>query len=93
MVVGSYDVYVTSEGYIVPETQTKSVTNGATTSFSFTLIPLAVDEWSLTLTGRSTEPVPRTGFASLADPNRLTYTDASGTWSGHRPLAAARKGG
>ena len=47
-----------------------------------TVSPAPVDEWSLILTGRSTEPVPRTGFASLADPNRLTYTDASGTWSG-----------
>jgi parallel beta-helix repeat protein len=41
-----------------------------------------IDEWSITLSGVGSEQLTRVNFESLADGNRLTYTDASGTWSG-----------
>ena len=49
-VVGSYDVYVTKSGYVTPETQTKSVTKGATTSYSFTLSLVPPDTGSIEVT-------------------------------------------
>ena len=41
-----------------------------------------IDEWSITLTGVGSEQLTRANFETLANGNRLTYTDASGTWSG-----------
>ena len=41
-----------------------------------------IDEWSITLTGVGGEQLTRVNFEDLAEGNRLTYTDASGTWSG-----------
>ena len=50
--VGSYDVYVTKNGYVTPLTQTKSVTKDATTSYSFTLSPIVdtIFDGTVTLT-------------------------------------------
>ncbi len=41
-----------------------------------------IDEWSITLNGAGNEQLTRANFESLAESNRLTYTDAKGTWSG-----------
>jgi len=41
-----------------------------------------IDEWSITLTGVGSEQLTRINFEDLAESNRLTYADASGTWSG-----------
>ena len=41
-----------------------------------------IDEWSINLKGSVNEQLTRVNFESLAAGNRLTYTDASGTWSG-----------
>src|SRR5690606_34187283 len=41
-----------------------------------------VDEWSIALSGKISQPLSRVDFETLADGNRLTYDDASGTWSG-----------
>src|SRR5665647_850681 len=49
-VVGSYDVYVTKTGYVTPATQTKSVTKGSTTSYSFTMSPVSPDTGSIEVT-------------------------------------------
>jgi len=42
----------------------------------------AVDEWSIALSGATSEELTRAEFGALAEGNRLTYTDSSGTWSG-----------
>jgi PKD repeat protein len=64
-----------------------TVTNGAgsdsevKTSY-ITVNPVPIDEWTITLNGQVNEQLTRVTFESLATGNRLTYTDASGTWSG-----------
>ena len=64
-----------------------TVTNGAgsdsevKTSY-ITVNPVPIDEWTITLNGQVNEQLTRVNFESLATGNRLTYTDASGTWSG-----------
>jgi PKD repeat protein len=41
-----------------------------------------IDEWSITLSGVGSEQLTRDNFETLAEDNRLTFVDASGTWSG-----------
>ena len=48
----------------------------------FTANPVPIDEWSITLNGVGTEQLTRVNFESAGSGNRLTITDASGTWSG-----------
>ena len=71
-VVGSYDVYVTKNGYVTPGTQTKSVTKDATTSYSFTLSAVPPDTGSIEVTS---DPVGAEIFINTADTGFTTpYT-------------------
>jgi PKD repeat protein len=75
--------------YTAPGTYTVNltVTNGVgsdselKTGYITANVP-PIDEWTISLKGSVNEQLTRVSFESLATGNRLTYTDASGTWSG-----------
>ena len=71
---GTYTVNLTVKNIAGNDTELK--TNYITVN------PAPIDEWSITLNGVGTEQLTRVNFESLGSGNRLTITDASGTWSG-----------
>jgi PKD repeat protein len=75
--------YGTAGVYAVNLTVTNSVGSNSIVKTGFiTANPLPIDEWTISLKGTVNEPLTRVNFEALAAGNRLTYTDASGTWSG-----------
>ncbi len=75
--------YGTPGVYTVNLTVTNSVGSNSSVKTEYITVNSApIDEWSITLTGVGSEQLTRANFESLAAGNRLTYTDASGTWSG-----------
>ena len=73
-VVGSYDVYVTRGGYVTPETQTKSVTKDATTSYSFTLSLVPPDTGSIEVTSDSRWEQRSSSIALTPGSRHLTHS-------------------
>ncbi len=79
------NVTLTNEGtYTVNLTVTNNVGSDSEVKIGYITVNPApvIDEWSITLTGVGSEQLTRVNFEALADGNRLTYSDASGTWSG-----------
>ncbi len=72
---GTYTVKLTVTGPGGSDDEVK------TDYISVTAVPI-IDEWSITLNGVGSEQLTRVSYEALADGNRLTLTDASGTWSG-----------
>ncbi len=75
--------YATAGTYSVNLTVTDSAGSDSEVKIGYITVNAApIDEWSITLTGVGSEQLTRVNFEALADGNRLTYSDASGTWSG-----------
>ena len=75
--------YSTAGVYSVNLTVSNSVgTSSSVKTEYITANSTPVDEWTISLNGQVNEQLTRVNFESLAAGNRLTYTDASGTWSG-----------
>ena len=73
--------YTTAGNYTVNLTVSNVVGSDSELKVGYINVTAPVDEWSISLKGKTTEQLTRVNFTSLADGNRLTYTDASGTWS------------
>jgi parallel beta-helix repeat protein len=77
-------IYDTAGTYTVNLTVTNAGGSDAELKTDYIVVTAAptIDEWSIAVSGKISQPLSRVDFETLADGNRLTYNDASGTWSG-----------
>jgi PKD repeat protein len=75
-------LYAAAGTYTVNLTVKNAAGSDSEVKAGYITVSAPVDEWTINLTGARNEQLTRVSFESLASGNRLTYTDASGTWSG-----------